>query len=128
MKSDEMIESYKLLKVNKGGVMPVAHSRGHCKPLRSMLLPLQIARSFACSVASLGRSPRHQLPGHHGLRHGALADYLLGQGRPSTWPTGHTVVPDTTSSEWVCLGVCYKYVTGVCNGGCLLYTSDAADE
>ena len=77
--------------------MPVVHSRGHCKSLRPIFLPLQIACSFTCSVASLGQSPHHYLPGLHGLRHGALADYLLGQGRPSTCPTGLTEVPDTTS-------------------------------
>ena len=81
----------------KGGVMPVVHSRGHCKPLRSVFLPLQIARSFTCSVASLGQSPHHYLPGLHSFRYGALADYLLGQGKPSTWPTGLAEVPDTTS-------------------------------
>ena len=81
----------------KGGVMSVVHSRGHCKPLRSVFLPLQIARSFTCSVASLGQSPHHYLPGLHSFRYGALADYLLGQGKPSTWPTGLAEVPDTTS-------------------------------
>ena len=81
----------------KGGVVSVVHSRGLCKPLRSVFLPLQIARSFTCSVASLGQSPHHYLPGLHSFRYGALADYLLGQGRPSTCPTGLAEVPDTTS-------------------------------
>ena len=86
-------------KKQKGGVMPVVHSRGHCKPLRSVFLPLQIARSFTCSVASLGQSPRHYLPGLHSLHYGALADYVLGQGKPSTWPTGLGAVPNTTSPQ-----------------------------
>ena len=83
--------------IKKGGVVSVVHSRGICKSLRSVFLPLLIACSFTCSVASLGRYPHHYLPGLHGLRHGALADYQLGQGRSSTCPTGLTAVPDTTS-------------------------------
>ena len=93
---DEMFQHEQTLQ-EKGGVVSVVHSRGHCKSLRSIFLPLQIACSFTCSVASLGQSPHHYLPGLHSLRHGALADYLLGQGRPSTCPTGLTEVPDTTS-------------------------------
>jgi hypothetical protein len=87
----------KEIQKEKGVVVSVVHSRGHCKSLRPIFLPLQIACSFTCSVASLGQSPHHYLPGLHSLRHGALADYLLGQGRPSTCPTGLTEVPDTTS-------------------------------
>jgi hypothetical protein len=54
-------------------------------------LPLQVAPGLACSVASLSPSPRHELPG---LRCGrALADYLLGYGKPSTQFAGHALVP-----------------------------------
>ena len=51
----------------------------------SIFPPLQVAPSFACSVASLNQSPGHQLSGCHGLRCGILTDYQLGWGRPSTW-------------------------------------------
>ena len=44
-----------------------------------------IVRCFACSVASLDRFLGHQLPGHQSFRNDALANNLLGRGRPSTW-------------------------------------------
>ena len=58
-----------------------------------MFLPLQVAPGFACSVASLNQSPGHQLPGCHSLRCGTLADYLLGQDKPSTQFAGHVLLP-----------------------------------
>ena len=44
---------------NKGGVMHLAHSRGHCSSFWPSVPPLQVAPSFACSVASLSRCPGH---------------------------------------------------------------------
>ena len=45
--------------VKKDGVMPATHTRGHCSSFWLMFPPLQVAPSFACSVASLSRSPGH---------------------------------------------------------------------
>ena len=59
----------------------------------SIFPPLQVAPSFACSVASLNQSPGHQLSGCHGLRCGILTDYQLGWGRPSTWLARHACAP-----------------------------------
>ena len=75
---------------NKDNVVHLAPSRGHCMAFSSTIPPLQVALSFACSVASLSHSPSFQLPGWHGLHHGSLADYVLGWGRTSTCTTGHT--------------------------------------
>ena len=61
------------------------------------LRALQEAPSFACSVASLSRSPGLQLPGSHSLHCGILADYLLGWGRPSTCSTGLAEFQSTSS-------------------------------
>ena len=36
---------------------------------------LQVASSFACSVASLSLFPDHYLPGHHNLHCKVLADH-----------------------------------------------------
>ena len=83
----------------KGGVAHLAHSRGHCITFWPSVPPLQVAPSFACSVASLSRFPGHQLPGFRSLRHGILADYLLGQGGPSTCVTGHAVLQCTPSPK-----------------------------
>ena len=80
------------VRTKKGGVTHLAHTRGHCITFWPSVPPLQVAPSFACSVASLSRFPGHQLPGFHSLRHGILADYLLGQGGPSTCVTGHAVL------------------------------------
>jgi hypothetical protein len=41
----------------KGGVASVAPSRGHCISFWPAVPPLQVAPSFACSVASLNQSP-----------------------------------------------------------------------
>ena len=62
--------------------------RGLCITFWLSVPSLQVAPRFACSVASLSQSPGHQLPGHHSLRHGALADYLLEWGEPSTCHAG----------------------------------------
>ena len=78
--------------------MPVPHSRGHCMPFWSMIPPLQVAPSFACSVASLSQSPGHQLPGCHSLHCGILTDYQLGWGRPSTWFTRHADAPSRSNT------------------------------
>ncbi len=83
----------------KGGVTHLAHTRGHCITFWPSVPPLQVAPSFACSVASLSRFPGHQLPGFHSLRHGILADYLLGQGGPSTCVTGQAVLQCTPSPK-----------------------------
>ena len=63
--------------------------RGHSLPLRLTIPPLRTPQGFACSVASLSRCPYHYPPGHHSLRHAALVECPLGQGKPSTWPEGH---------------------------------------
>ena len=44
---------------NKGGVARLAHDRGHCIAFWPSVPPLQVAPSFACSVASLSRCPGH---------------------------------------------------------------------
>ena len=64
-------------------------TRGHSLPLKLTIPPLRTLQSFACSVASLSRCPYHYPPGHHSLRHAALAECPLGQGKPSTQPEGH---------------------------------------
>ena len=75
--------------VNKILVVQLASTRGHCLTFNSTIPPLQVAPSFACSVASLSLCLGFQLPGRHGLHHVILADYLLGWGRVSTCLTGH---------------------------------------
>ena len=57
--------------------------RGSCSLFSHTVPPLQVAPSFACSVASLSQFPDHQLPGFLDLHQGILADYLLGQGATS---------------------------------------------
>ena len=81
----------------KGGVVHLTLSRGHCIAFWPSVPPLQVAPSFACSVASLSRSPGHQLPGCRSLHCGNLTDYLLGKGRPSTCSTGHAEFQSTSS-------------------------------
>ncbi len=76
-------------------VVHLTHARGHCIAFWPRIPPLQVAPSFACSVASLSRSPGHQLPGCHSLRRVILADYLLGQGGPSTCLAGHGMFQST---------------------------------
>ena len=85
------------VKQKKGGVVHLLLSRGHCIAFWPSIPPLQVAPSFACSVASLSRSPGHQLPGCHSLHCGILTDYLLGKGRPSTCSTGHAEFQSTSS-------------------------------
>ena len=80
---------------NKGTVAHLVPGRGHCSAFSSTIPPLQVALSFACSVASLSHSPSLQLPGGHGLHHGHLADYLLGWGSTSTCTAGHTELQRT---------------------------------
>jgi len=41
----------------KGGVMQVLQSRGHCILFWFVFPPLQVAPSFVCSVASLNQFP-----------------------------------------------------------------------
>ena len=65
--------------------------RGSCSLFSHTVPPLQVAPSFACSVASLSQFPDHQLPGFLDLHQGILADYLLGQGATSA----QTAVLDT---------------------------------
>jgi len=97
----------------KGGVVHLLLSRGHCIAFWPSIPPLQVAPSFACSVASLSRSPGLQLPGCHSLHCGILADYLLGWGRPSTCSTGHAEFQSTSSpsphwatGDWVLPAKC----------------------
>ena len=78
---------------NKGVVAHLTPSRGHCSAFNPTIPPLQVALSFACSVASLSQSPSFQLPGSHSLHYGLLADYLLGWGRASTCTAGHVQAP-----------------------------------
>ena len=80
---------------NKEAVVCLPPSSGHCMAFSSTIPPLQVALSFACSVASLSLSPSFQLPGWHSLHRGSLADYLLGWGRTSTCTTGHTELQHT---------------------------------
>ena len=84
--------------VKTDGVARVAHRRGHCLPFWPIFPPLQVAPSFACSVASLNQCPGHQLPGYCSLHRRTLADYQLGWGRPSTWLTGHTGAPSSSNT------------------------------
>ena len=46
-------------KCEKDGVAHLAHTRGHCISFWLSVPPLQVAPSFACSVASLSRYPGH---------------------------------------------------------------------
>ncbi len=85
-------------RLQKAGVVPFPHCRGHCIPLWAVFPPLQVVLSSACFVANLSRYPSHYLPGHPHLREDALAAYPFGQGSPSTWPAGRTAVRDTPSA------------------------------
>jgi len=73
--------------------------RGHHLPLRLTFPPPRTPHGFACSVASLSRSPCHYLPGHHSLRRAALVECPLGQGKPSTQPVGHSADTHTPSAS-----------------------------
>ena len=81
------------------GVVQLIHCRGHCIPLWAVFQPLQVVLSFACSVASLSRSPSHYLPCQLQLPEAATADYLFGKGNPSTWCAGLTTVHCTPRSH-----------------------------
>ena len=61
--------------------------------------PLQVAPTFACSVASLSQSAGHQLSGCRSLRRGILTDYQLGWGKTSTWLAGHAGAPSNSSAR-----------------------------
>ena len=56
---------------------------------KSSIPSLQVAASFACSVASLSRSPAFQLPGHHHLHGEVLADHQFDWGGLSTCTAAH---------------------------------------
>ena len=60
-----------------GVVVHFALNRDHCTAFRLVILPLQVAPSLACSVASLSLSPGSYLPDRCCLRCRDLADYLL---------------------------------------------------
>ena len=87
---------------NKGVVAHLAPSRGHCSAFNPTIPPLQVALSFACSVASLSHSPSFQLPGWHSLHCGSLADYLLGWDRASTCTAGHIELQHVPMSKLPC--------------------------
>ena len=87
---------------NEDTVAHLAPSSGHCKAFSPTIPPLQVALSFACSVASLSHSPSFQLPGWHSLHCGSLADYLLGWGRASTCTAGHTELQCTSMPKLPC--------------------------
>ena len=76
-------------------VASVLGNRGHRVPLCPVFPPRQIVPGFACSVASLDRFRGHQLPGHQSFRNDALANNLLGQGRPSAWFARLETIPNT---------------------------------
>ena len=71
--------------------------RGSCSLFSRTVPPLQVAPSFACSVASLSQFPDHQLPGFLDLHQGILADYLLGQGATSAQTAVHDTLRCTSS-------------------------------
>ena len=58
--------------------------RRQLEAFKSSIPSLQVAASFACSVASLSRSPAFQLPGHHHLHGEVLADHQFDWGGLST--------------------------------------------
>ena len=85
----------------KGGVVHLVHSRGCCITFWPSIPPLQVAPSIACSVASLSRFPRLQLPRSCSLHHMISTDYLLGWGEPSTCFAGHAVLQCIPSPKHV---------------------------
>ena len=87
--------SLSLVKAKKAQSCEFCNTEDFCILFWLMFLPLQVVPGFACSVASLNQSPGHHLPGCHNLRRGTLADYLLGQGKPSTQFAGHVLLPHT---------------------------------
>ena len=73
--------------------------RGHHLPLRLTFPPPRTPHGFACSVASLSRSPCHYPPGHHSVIRVALVECPLGQGKPSTQPVGRSADTHTPSAS-----------------------------
>ena len=67
----------------------VTQGRQLIDAFRSRIPSLQVAASFACSVASLSRSPAFQLPGYHHLHDESLADHQFDWGGPSTCTAAH---------------------------------------
>ena len=63
--------------------------RRQLEAFKSSIPSLQVAASFACSVASLSRSPAFQLPGHHHLHGEVLADHQFDWGGLSTCTAAH---------------------------------------
>ena len=107
---------------NKVTVACLAPSSGHCVAFSSTIPPLQVALSFACSVASLSHSPSFQLPGWHSLHCGSLADYLLGWGRASTCTAGHTRLQCTPLSKPPKGNRSFLPAKGWCGSSCLVFT------
>ena len=87
---------------NKDTVVHLAPSRGHCMAFSSTIPPLQVALSFACSVASLSHSLSFQLPGWRNVHCGSLAEYTLGWGRTSTCTMRHIEFQYITTSTFSC--------------------------
>ena len=79
-------------------VAQVVCTRGICTPLRLAIPPLKAPLSFACSVASLSRSPGHYQPGHHSFRRVAPAECHLGWDKPSTCSAARSTVPNTAAA------------------------------
>ena len=75
----------------KGGVVSrwYLHRGDDLKAFKASIPSLQVAASFACSVASLSRSPAFQLPGHHHLHDEVLADHQFDWGGLSTCTAAH---------------------------------------
>ena len=65
------------------------HRGDDLKAFKASIPSLQVAASFACSVASLSRSPAFQLPGHHHLHGEVLADHQFDWGGLSTCTAAH---------------------------------------
>ena len=78
-------------KARKGGVVSrwYLHRGDDLKAFKASIPSLQVAASFACSVASLSRSPAFQLPGHHHLHDEVLADHQFDWGGLSTCTAAH---------------------------------------
>ena len=78
-------------KARKGGVVSrwYLHRGDDLKAFKASIPSLQVAASFACSVASLSRSPAFQLPGHHHLHGEVLADHQFDWGGLSTCTAAH---------------------------------------
>ena len=73
----------KIRKRCSGEQVDIAQGR-QLEAFKSSIPSLQVVASFACSVASLSRSPAFQLPGHHHLHDDVLADHQFDWGGLST--------------------------------------------